>query len=112
MNTDDLSPEQSEAAIAARTEKERIAAAIELEDFKFVMAHKQSRRFVWRLLGKAGIFRSTHSVVHAESAFMEGQRNFGLQLLLDINKHTPERYIELLTEIKDDNRKHTSSTGS
>lgn len=111
---DDLTPEQA-AAAKARTEKDRIAKLIEIADFRFVMSHKQGRRFVWRLLGKTGIFRSTFSDSHPAASFMEGQRNFGLDLLKDVNEHTPERYIELLTEIKDATGKSASdpnSTGS
>lgn len=114
MSDLDQSPEQAADETLKRKEQQRIAREIEIDDFKFVMAHKQSRRFVWRLLGRYGIYKSTFSVNHAEASFNEGQRNCGLQLLADIHQYAPERYIELLTEIKDDNRKHTSSgdTGS
>lgn len=112
MSDLDQSPEDAANEQAIRKEQERIARQIEIDDFKFVMSHKQSRRFVWRLLGRYGIYRTSFSSDALEMARLEGQRNCGLQLMADIHLHAPERYIELLTEIKDDNRKRNAGSSN
>lgn len=103
--------EAQEAAKAALDEADRIKRLIEIEDFKWLMAHKQGRRIVWRLLEKYGVFRSSFSVEPLEMAFLEGQRNDGLRLLADIHEHTPDRYVEMLREQKDA-RSSSSKPGS
>lgn len=92
--TDILGEEQ------ARTDtsrKARLSAQIEVEDFKWIMSNKRGRRFVWRLLDKAGVFRSSFTG-NSETFFREGQRNLGLQVLAMIHEHTPDAYTLMLSE--------------
>lgn len=96
-------------------EIDRLKRLIEVGDLKWLMAHRQGRRIVRRLLEKYGVYRSVFRVVAAEMAFLEGQRNCGLALIADLLEHTPERYAEMIQETKDDNanlRKRSSSTGN
>ncbi len=99
-------------------EKERIAEAarvkrlIEIEDFKWLMAHKQGRRIVWKLLEQYGVYRSSFRSDALEMAFLEGQRNDGLKLLADIHEHAPERYADLMKEQKDARSSSSSSSSS
>jgi len=69
----------------------------EVEDFKWLMAHKQGRRIVWRLLGQAGVFRSTFRA-SSEMAFLEGMRNMGLLLVNEIHEVCPEQYHVMVKE--------------
>src|SRR5574340_1333024 len=104
--------EEQAAAKAAVDEAERIKRLIEIEDFKWLMAHKQGRRIVWRLLEQYGVFRSSFSTEPLEMAFLEGQRNDGLRLLADIHEHAPDRYVEMLRDQKDATRTSSSKLGS
>lgn len=112
MANEHIDPLDVEAQIEAkekREEVERLARLIEIEDFKFVMAHKQGRRFIGRLLDRYGVFRTSFSTEQLEMARLEGQRNCGLDLMAMISEHTPDRYIELLTERKNDARADNGS---
>lgn len=81
--------EYSETALAERS--------IEVGDFQWLMSDKRGRRFVWRLLAKTGVFRSSFTG-NSETFFREGARNVGLMLLAEINEHSPEQYTLMLKE--------------
>lgn len=93
-----IGQERTAAAIA---EEERLAKEKEQNDLRWVMSTKQGRRFVYRLLSRAGVFQSSFNTNNAVMAFNEGNRNAGLQLLTDIMEACPERYTEMLTEQKE-----------
>lgn len=95
-----------------RDEADRVKRLIEIEDFKWVMAHKQGRRFVWRLLEQYGVFRSSFRTDALEMAFLEGQRNDGLRLMADIHEHAPDRYVEMLGEQRNARTSGGSKPGS
>lgn len=71
---------------------------IEKSDFLWLMQDKRGRRFVWRLLEKAGVFRTTFRPNSNEGAFLEGMRNMGLMLIADINEICAEKYQTMVNE--------------
>lgn len=81
---------------------------IEKSDFLWLMQDKRGRRFVWRLLDKAGVFRITFRPNSDEGVFLEGMRNMGLVLMADINEVCPEKYQVMVNE----QEQHVSRTGS
>ena len=89
-----------EAASAKKEQRKRLLRHLEVEDFKWLMANKQGRRFVWRLLDKAGVFRSTFRNDN-EMVFLEGMRNMGLMLIAEIHEICPEKYHLMLKEQQD-----------
>ena len=95
----DTAGQEAEAEAVREAEKERRRQ--EVEDFKWLMAHKQGRRFVWRLLSEAGVYRSSFTG-NSTTFFNEGKRNSGLMLLAEIHELTPEAYGLMLKE----QRKH------
>lgn len=95
----DLAGQERTAARSA--EEERLAREKEVSDLRWVMSNKQGRRFMWRLLGRAGIYQSSFSSDSAVMAFNEGNRNAGLQQLNDIMEVCPERYAEMMNEQKE-----------
>ena len=76
---------------------------LEAGDFKWIMSNKRGRRFIWRLLEKAGVFRSSFTG-NSETFFREGARNIGLQVLAMVHEHTPESYTLMLSEQKEHDR--------
>ncbi len=64
------------------------------------MADRHGRRIVWRLLGDAGIFRSSMAATAELMAFNEGRRSTGLALLADISRLCPERFAEMQQEAR------------
>lgn len=66
--------------------------------FRWLMTDRRGRRVVWRLLGEAGVFRTSMASTPALTAFNEGRRSAGLALLADISRLCPERYAEMQRE--------------
>lgn len=95
----DLAGQERTAAKAA--EEERLAREKEQNELRWIMSTKQGRRFIHRLLSRAGVFQSSFNTNAAMMAFNEGNRNAGLQLLNDIMEACPERYTEMLAEQKE-----------
>ena len=84
--------EQEAAELDAQLARER-----EINDLKCVMASANGRRFMWRLLEKAGIYKSSMTG-NSQTFFLEGQRNIGLYLLAQINEHCLDEYVVMLSE--------------
>jgi hypothetical protein len=87
---------------AQEGEADRLAAQArrqqELEDIKWLMSHKAGRKIAWRLLDKAGVFRTSFSPNGSQTFFNEGQRNIGLFVLGEVMEACPERFAEMQKE--------------
>lgn len=70
----------------------------EVEDVKWLMGHKQGRRFVMRLLDKAGVYRTSFTGHNSETFFREGMRNLGLFVLGEVMEVTAEQFAIMLKE--------------
>lgn len=79
--------------------KAKLSRDREIEDFKQVVSSEEGRRFMWRLLGLTGVFRSSFTG-NSETFFREGQRNVGLILIGEIHEHCPDVYVKMLKEQK------------
>ena len=80
--------------------EERIDRQNEESDIKWLMSSKRGRRFIWRLLELAGVFRSSFNTNAMAMSFSEGNRNYGLQLLNQIHTLCPELYPTMIKEQK------------
>jgi len=86
--------EEAERAATKRREQDR-------DDFKWVMSDARGRRFVWRLMRDAGVFRSTFAPGDAlTSAFNEGNRQNGLALMNEVLAVCPEHWLNMVKEQK------------
>jgi hypothetical protein len=83
----------------ARNDAARLARQVEANDWKWLMSSKQGRRIAWRLLDKAGVYRTSFTG-NSETFFKEGMRNMGLFIVAEIQAHSPEAYALMLTESK------------
>lgn len=73
----------------------------EKDEMVFLMSSVIGRRFVWRLLDKAGVYRTSFTGDN-NTFFLEGQRNMGLFLLQLVNEYAVEQYALMLSEnVKD-----------
>ena len=79
---------------------DRIERQNEESDIKWLMSSKRGRRFIWRLLEQAGVFRSSFNTNAMAMSFGEGNRNYGLQLLNSIHTLCPELYPTMIKEQK------------
>lgn len=103
----DIDPFDTDAQEQRRveqTEAERLRKLMHAEDLKWLMGNKQGRRVMMYLLEKHGVYRSSFRTNPYETAFLEGQRNEGLQLVEAIHEHAPERYAEMIREHRHGNR--------
>lgn len=85
----------SEQRQAAEEQARELAA--EVADLRWVMSDQRGRRFVWRQLAVAGIYRPSYTG-DDRTIFNEGQRNVGLHLLSAITEHCPDEYLQMLKE--------------
>lgn len=69
----------------------------ELNEVKSLMEHPAGRRFMWRLLDKSGLFRTSFTG-NSTTFFNEGQRNIGLIYMSMINETCPELYHLMVIE--------------
>lgn len=69
----------------------------ELHDIKTMMSEPMGRRFMWSLLGRAGVFLSCFTG-NSTTFFNEGKREIGLQYMHMINEACPELYHVMVTE--------------
>lgn len=86
-------------------EEKRRQREQELSDLKWLMGNKQGRRFMWRLLETAGVFRTSFTG-NSTTFFNEGMRNMGLKQLNDVHEACPERYVEMVREHKEAKEKN------
>lgn len=92
--TDIRGEERNQAEVSR---KAKLQIQQEAEDFKWIMSNKRGRRFAWRFLEKAGVFRTSFTG-NSTTFFNEGQRNLGLYVLGLIHEHAPEAYLLMLNE--------------
>ena len=92
-----LSPEINEERESAEI-KMRLESSMEEDELKWVLSNKRGRRFIYRLLDRAGVWRLSFDPDLAIMSFREGQKNEGLRLLSMVTTHCPDRYTEMLKE--------------
>jgi hypothetical protein len=68
------------------------------KDLQWLVSQRRGRRIVWRLLERAGVFRSSFSTDAGVTAFNEGRRYNGNELLVQLVTHSPEQYALMLKE--------------
>ena len=94
----------------AREKQARIDSIEERGEFVWLMSSKRGRRIVWRLLEKAGVYRSSFSAEPGVMAFQEGQRNIGLMIVAQIHAAAPGSYVRMIEEQR--NGRSSSGTSS
>lgn len=78
-------------------QKEATARDIELNDIRTILRSKEGRRFMWRLMGHCGVYKTSFTG-NSHTFFNEGQRNIGLFLNAEIGEASPEAMIEMIKE--------------
>jgi hypothetical protein len=67
------------------------------DDLRTVMGTEQGRRFIWDLLGDAGVYRTSFTG-NSETFFNEGKRQIGLAILARITETCPGEYLKMQQE--------------
>ena len=84
--------------IAKQSKIDKDAKLVEVQnkaDMQRLLRFPEFKRFCWRKLSDAGIFRATFSNNAMAMAFAEGRRSSGLDLLDDVNKADPYAFAQL-----------------
>lgn len=88
----------------ATAEADRLQREQDVADLCEVMGTPAGRRFVWKLLGETGLYRSSYhpsALIH----FQEGQRSIGLSLLARLTDECPAAYLTMQSEAVERQRK-------
>lgn len=93
----DIRGQQRRAEEKAR--RDSLRKQIAADDFKWLMSEERGRRFVWDLLDRAGIYR-TSMTGNSQTFFNEGRREFGLYIMALVNEYTPGQYAVMVEENK------------
>jgi hypothetical protein len=91
-------PDDIEASRQVREERARLAAQHEANDIRWLMGQKRGRRYLWRHLEQAGVFRLSFNTNAMQMAFNEGARNAGNRTLNLIHAVAPEQYHVMVGE--------------
>lgn len=101
LEDDALFDENEQKAAAAKlAEAARLQRQREMDDFKWLMGHKQGRRFMWRMLEMTGLHRTPHvlGALAEDNAFRAGNANVGLMLQAEIHTVCPEHFPTMTKE--------------
>lgn len=102
MDHDPLDTEAGEKAQQESADKGRHALRVEKDDLVWITQTKRGRRFVLRMLERAGVWQLSFDTNALKMAFNEGRRNEGLALTAKMLELCPENYRLMLTELKDE----------
>ena len=97
-NYDPLDQDAQDKARKDRATRDKLTDLSETEDVKWLMGSKRGRRFLWRVLERAGVYRLSFNTNSMTMAFSEGARNEGLRLLATIHSACPDLYTTMLKE--------------
>lgn len=74
----------------------------ELEELRVILSTRQGRKWWWRKMGDFRVFHQTFHKDPYQTAFNEGIRSAGLDLLFDVNSLAPEIYMLMVKEDRED----------
>ena len=79
-------------------ERERLQKQAQ-DDFRWVMSTPQGRRYIWRMLERTGIYRTTFRP-NSEMAFLEGVRSVGVTVLTDCHTLAFDETLKMMNEAR------------
>jgi dihydroorotase len=84
----------SESARKLLAAHEELHAHQHRNDLIAVMNAPEGRRFLWQLIGSAGVFQQSFAADPMATAFNEGRRSIGLALLSRLQDESPDLYLK------------------
>jgi len=86
-----------EREVEERRQKEKLESDQAQADLEEIMSTTAGRRFMRRLIGQCGLYRSSFTG-NSTTFFNEGARNVGLWVHAEMMSACPQRYLEMLQE--------------
>ncbi len=73
---------------------------LELEQAKVVMGSVSGRSFIYRLLDRTGLYRTSYNpqLPDSSTTFNEGGRNIGLFLTAELQEASPALFMKMIEE--------------
>jgi hypothetical protein len=68
------------------------------DDVRAVLSTIEGRRFLWRLLEAGGLWGPSYAETATATAYNEGRRSVAINLMLELQRVAPERYLQALRE--------------
>lgn len=93
---DPSDPEQ----VKGRKQRVRLRRATEIEDVAALLAIAAGRRFLWRLLSNAGVYRPLFALNSLEIARNAAEHDWCQWLVVDLNKAEPGIIFTLAAEFQ------------
>lgn len=87
-------------AVKARKRSAKKAAEAQAEVIKTFMGFPDGRAYFYQLLVKCNCYRNPFSCDTNLMAFSCGEQNIGLQILADLQAASPELYLQMMRESK------------
>ncbi|HBR3904197.1 TPA: hypothetical protein L9T70_001445 [Klebsiella pneumoniae] len=100
--TDYLSEEEREELAADELKRQQLRRENELNDLRLICETEYGRRFIWRLIEQAGVWRTTYTGEALSAAFAEGKRNTGLKVFSDVMEACPDQYLAMAKEASEE----------
>lgn len=82
-----------------RREKDR-----EQEDLKKLLSMPEGRRYIWRLMSNAGVFRTSFTG-NSTTFFNEGKREIGLMVISEVMNASPSSFTQMQNESVNEQKK-------
>lgn len=80
------------------TDAQKRARQKDINDVRAILKTPEGRRYLRKLLGKCGIFRSSFTPNSNLTAFNEGKRDIGLEVLIEINEADGSAFAQMQNE--------------
>lgn len=81
-----------------KAEKAKRRRERDLNDIRAIVAMPEGRRFFWRVLSEAGVFKTSFTGQVESTMFNEGARNKGLLFLMDLLEAKPSVFEQMQRE--------------
>ncbi len=90
--------EQTDEQREAQLEKLRLLQLQNDDDLRLIMSHESGRRWMYRQIDRAGMFRSSFVESRQGTDFREGMRNIALMLWSDLQRACPGELLRMQKE--------------
>jgi hypothetical protein len=97
------------AQIKEAKKRDKFQRDTELDEVKWVLSSKKGRNYIWRLLGRCGIYTQSFHQNNSIMSFNEGRRAVGNEVLIDINEADPDGYFAMMRENRELKNNESSS---
>jgi hypothetical protein len=90
-----------------KQKKEEILKRIkdrEVEDLKKLLSIPEGRRYIWKLMSSAGVFRTSFTG-NSTTFFNEGKREIGLMVISEVMAASPTAFAQMQNEFTNEQKK-------